>query len=359
MLPTRKSRRAGENFLGVPSEHMQLRDAPRRVILTGYMAYRLRYVSRMRIDALSRRIRSASPAPRVARLIVTEADIVLFQALERQGPLPSHYLYEYTKHLRRDRTHLQNRLTEFYNGDARGAFLTRPPQQFASYRGRYQHVVYDLAPRAHRLLSEHALVETRVRADPFVHRLMTACVGASFELTAPGLGLRFIGTAEILAHPSCRATRERANALELPASRPGLATIVPDLLFGIEYPGSGFRFFAAEIDRNTESIERRNLRQNAFARKVEAFAGALDAGTYRSWWGVPNLHILIVTTNRTHARRLLEHIAAHVPAHHQGRFAIAVETEFGADWNVPGTVLCHLLNDPWMTTVGPKAFATA
>src|SRR3546814_19257908 len=70
-----------------------------------------------------------------------------------------------------------------------------------------------------------------------------------------------------------------------------------DLLFGIEYLGAGFRFFAVEIDRNTESIERKNLKQNAFGVKITAYLDVLRRQSYRSHWGIPKLPILTVTTN--------------------------------------------------------------
>jgi len=289
----------------------------------------------------------------------TDADWRLFEALDRHGPLPSHYLYEFTKAQRRDRTHLQNRLTEFYNGDAAGPFLTRPAQQFASYRARYQHLVYDLAPRARYLLAERGMLNTRagVRSDPFVHRLMGACVGASFELTAPGQGLRYIPYCEILNHPRCIAVREARNPLALPL--PGGGALIPDLLFGLEYPGVGYRFFAVEIDRNTESIERRNLGQSAFARKVEGYVATLRTQSYRAWWGLPNLHVLTITTNTTHARRLIEHLRRCVPEVLRSRFAVQAVVTFGIDWRVPPALLSHLLTSTWATPDGSRTLSTA
>ncbi|MEJ7925778.1 replication-relaxation family protein [Sphingobium sp. AN641] len=292
-----------------------------------------------------RRIRSAPPSARVQRLVLSDADYELFQAINRHGPLPSNYLYEFTRRRRRDRSHLQNRLTEFYNGDAGGSYLTRPRQQFASYQARYQPLIYDLAPRALRALSERGTLASpaAVRSDPFVHRFMTACVSASLELTAPSQGLRYISFQEILDHPKCGAARTAANPLALQLGNRLAGEIIPDLLYGIEYPGIGFRFFAVEIDRNTESIERRNLCQSAFARKVAGYVAALRDQSYRLWWGIPNLHILTVTTNATHARKLNEYIKSHVPETVQSRFVIKVDATFGIDWRVPDAPLIQML----------------
>jgi hypothetical protein len=312
----------------------------------------------MASTATTRRVRSAPPRPRVSRLALTEPDLLLFAAIERHGPLPTSYLYAFTRHLRRDRTHLQNRLTEFYNGDYGGQYLTRPPQQFASYRGRYQHLVYDLAPRARRVLAEQGLLTSygQARSDTFVHRLMAACIGASFELTAPEHGLRFISCQDILDHPRCGPARASRAPLALPS---GHASVVPDLLFGLHYPDAGFRFFAVEAGRNTESIERRNLTQSAFARKITGYVSALQEQQHRIWWGVPNLHVLTVTTSVLHAGNLLRYIRDHVPAELQQRFALMVQPSFGALWAVPQEPLAGVLCNPWSTPLGAKRLCTA
>lgn len=311
----------------------------------------------MTTDALSRRLRFAPPNPLVRRLALTDADLRIFEAIDRHGPLPTHYLYTFTRHLRRDYTHLQNRLTEFYNGDAAGAFLTRPPQQFAGFHARYQHLVYDLAPRAKAALAEQGVL-TRFpprRADPFLHQLIQACVGASLELTAPLRGLRYISREEILTRATCpEATRNAKNPMAIPLPGSGERTLVPDDLFGLEYSGVGFRFFAVEIDRNTESIERTNLDQSAFGRKISAYFAVLSGQTYRSHWGLPNLSVLTVTTNRIHARNILAFIEKQNEPRYADRFALACEPSFGANWRVPREVLASLLDEPWMRVSGDK-----
>ena len=314
----------------------------------------------MKPDALGRRARTAPPNRRVGRLILTDADYALFEAIDRHGPLPTPYLYEFNRHLRRDYTHLQNRLTEFYNGDVGGSYLTRPPQQFAAYEARYQHLVYDLTHRARTLVAERGtLTRAARRTDPFVHRLMCACVSASFELAASGHRLRYIGLSEILGRPAAMTAREAVNPLALPTGLSGQPTVVPDMVFGLEYPGAGFRFFAVECDRNTESIERRNLRQSAFGRKLLAYGAALDAETYRTWWGIPNLHILTVTTSALHAHNILSAVVRHVERHHQHAFAVSVDTTFGANWRVPSAPLSSMLSSAWDGVGAKRNFASA
>lgn len=314
----------------------------------------------MKTDALHRRLRHAAPSPRKGRLHLTEADLLVFEAIARHGPLPTHYLYEFSKSYRRDYTHLQNRLTEFYNGDADGAYLTRPPRQFAAYAARYQHLVYALAPRAERVLAERGRLSQRARpaTTPFIHQLMLSCVAASFELSARSRGLRYIPRAEILSHPKCHASRVAKDPLALPLTAGG-ARVVPDDLFGLEYPSAGFRFFALEVDRHTESIERANLASSAFGRKVESYLAVLANRTYVPWWGVPNLTVLTITTSALHAANIMQFIKRQVDARSHERMAIRAETCFGANWRVPQAVLEGLLSEAWMTPGEPKDIGRA
>ncbi|WP_439538926.1 replication-relaxation family protein [Sphingomonas sp.] len=297
-------------------------------------------------DALNRRLRYVGPQPGVRRLMLTDADYLLFQAIDRHGPLPTHYLHELTRHARSNLANLKFRLTHFYNGDAQGPYLTRPPQQFASFHARYQHLVYDLAPRAKVALAERGTLirQKEGRAAPFVHQLMQACVGASFEIAARALDVRYISRGEILARACVQL------ALPLPGNR----ALIPDDLFGLEYPGSGYRFFAVEIDRNTESIERSISGQTSFGRKIAAYLQILRTRAFQTHWSIPNLTVLTVTTNRTHAANILDYIRVQDAGPFGERFLFQAEPSFGANWRVPSEVLSGVLADGWLTISGTR-----
>lgn len=308
-------------------------------------------------DLLDRRLRFAPPNAVVARIELTDRDYAIFEAINRHGPLPAHYLFELTKHLAKSYKHLQYRLTELYNGDGAGTYLTRPIQQFAGFEARYQHLVYDLTDRAKFALSEHGTLNPYgpKRSDPFLHQLMGACVGASIQLEAKKHGLRYVSRAEIFMHPKAGKALQAKNPMAIPLSLlAGGKVLIPDDLFGLEYPEGGFRFFAVEIDRNTESIERKNLEQSAFGKKITGYLDILKTRSFNSWWGIPNLSVLTVTTNATHAVNLLEYVSKQDEPRYGERFAFASNPSFGANWRVPKEVLTGLLTDPWMTINGPK-----
>ncbi|HTU12426.1 MAG TPA: hypothetical protein VMG08_16160 [Allosphingosinicella sp.] len=289
-------------------------------------------------------------------MVLTAADLAAFAAIDRHGPLPTPYLYASTRHLRKDYTQLQNRLTELYNGThEQSPWLVRPSQQFAGFHARYQHLVYDLAPPARLALAESGGLGrwSPKRIDPFLHRLMGACVAASIELAAAGRGLRYISREEILGHPKAHRARRAANPLAIPLDRIGERALVPDDLFGLDYAGAGFRFFAVEIDRNTESIERRQLGQTAFGRKMCRYLRLLRSQAYRDWWGIPNLNILTITTNETHAHNMLAWLAKQGEPILAGRFAFSCVPAFGGNWRVPRE-LFDLLGQPWRTVSGVR-----
>lgn len=289
-------------------------------------------------DALNRRLRHAAPQPTDDKIVLTPRDLALFDAIRRHGPLPSHYLYEFDGSV--GRTYHQHRLTRLYNGDSDGiSYMRRPPQQFASYAARYQPLIYDLTADGYRALGKPPIP----RNDPFLHRLMGACVAASLEISLHG-GTAYISRDQIFAHPACpTSTRNAANPLALPI---GNATLIPDDLFGIRYSDDTFRFFAVEVDRNTEAIERKTLGQTAYGRKLELYLRALREKSYRSFWGIPTLMVLTVTTNTTHAANMMDHLHMLDPSKLSQRFLFKARPEFSANWRVPGVML-DLFGEPW------------
>jgi hypothetical protein len=299
----------------------------------------------MKADSLHRRLRFARPQPIDHSIVLSPRDIAIFETLHRHGPLPTNYLFEATKHLCRDYNSLQHRLTKLYNGTRDGTrYLTRPPQQFASFEARYQPLIYDLDRRSEQALAERGLRACFVprRTDPFLHRFMGACVSLSLELTCKEQGARFISAESIFASAKCPApTRDAANPLAIPLIQAGRSqALVPDNLFGIQLADHVFRFFVVEIDRATESIERRTAQQTAIARKVQAYVNVFHNRSYRTHWGIPNLHVLLVTTSESRAENVRRHVTG---TGLMERFLIRAQPGFGANWSVPRGILRGIL----------------
>ena len=303
----------------------------------------------MQTDICGRRARYER-CPKDTGLVLKERDLAIFEVLHRHGPLPSNYLFEYTRAFGSE-LHLKHRLTKLYHGLMDGTyFLERPPQQYQSFLARAQPSIYELAPVAKLLLAEVGRLSPHLdnRTDAFLHRFMAACVSASIELASRRMGIRYIHRHEIFSHTKCpETTRRSANPLSVAANG---KRIVPDDLFGIDY-GGRYRFFAVEIDRNTESIERKNLDQNAFGKKLHLYADIIDRGVFRGAWGIPNMLILTVTTNATHMANMLAYMRNEAIAH-QEKFLFKAKPEFGVNWTVPG-VMNDLLIASWARVGAP------
>jgi hypothetical protein len=304
----------------------------------------------MKRDALNRRSRFAPPQPVGKTIELEDTDYLIFQAIDRHGPLPAPILFEYVRHKHRSYGAFQHRLTKLYNGSKHvPSLLSRPPQQFAGYEARYQPIFYDLLPVARTLLGSRATQFSPPRTDAFLHRAMTACVTASIEIACRNLSIRYIPREEVLAHANCPdATRFAADPLAIPVNVEGMKAITPDDIFGFQYPNGKYRFFALEVDRKTESIERKNPGQNTFGKKVKGYFDILDRKIFGPHFGLPNLTVLTVTTNEQHALNIAAFIVRQDEPRLVGKFLFKVDGHFTANWRVPRQPLMHLLREPWM-----------
>ena len=240
-------------------------------------------------------------------MLVTPRDLIVFDAIQKHGPLPSHYLFEFTKHACKDSLGFRKRLLQL----TRDGYLDRPEQLnhpliFTDFK------VYVLTEESRSVLKSAGrinLFATPVSGG-YLHALMTACITANIELGTTRSGYRYISQEEILTRQSCpQQTRLMEKPLSLKTSithtfeRVGKTPFLgrseratePDQLFGIDY-GGGYRFFALEADRGTEPLTRPDLNQNSTLRKLLAYKDIIARRSYMSQWGIPNLFPLFVTT---------------------------------------------------------------
>jgi hypothetical protein len=322
-----------------------------------------------------RRRRDAQPQPWGTELRLTPRDFLLWQKLQR-GPLPVGYLYEETRQVCKNYGWLQHRLTDLYHGcclDRRGhirngegnllpghecipfTYLSRPPQQELTRKADYNQLVYDLNENAIEALEERGLLSPyrlARRSAWWVHDFMSSCVAASIELAAREAGHRYLTLDDIFGHEACpQETRQAPNPLSLPLTLG--RHLVPDDLFGIEFPGQPkkFRcFYAVEIDRKTETLRgaaTTKKKPPTIREKIEAYQEAIEHRLYSRQWGIRNLRVLIVTNNAGHARSIAEVIAETIKDRDlHKRFNIKSKAEFGTVWKVPG-VMRDLYEEPW------------
>ena len=288
---------------------------------------------RMNTDALSRRTRFANPQPTDSRIEISRADIALFDAIQRHGPLPTDILYLLAKDKRSNLQAHKHRLTQLYNGTADGRrYLTRPQQQFNNREARYQPVIHDLGIDGWDELERNGVLLKFCppRTDPMIHRFFAATIGASIELQSRKCNVRYIHEEEF-------GRRIQSNRRSITLAGIPQRTVIPDFRFALEYTKKpGFRFCAVEIDRNTESGERNNREQTSMESKLQGYDQAFSDKAFKDQWDVPNLTVLIYTTNERHAQNILELVKR---LRNPKRFLVRSNPSFATRWTVPRTPL--------------------
>ncbi|MEM7241811.1 MAG: replication-relaxation family protein [Pseudomonadota bacterium] len=205
------------------------------------------------------------PLPRL-----TERAIKWLTFLNRHGPLPSHYLYEYTRATHRCKdTCLRNLKTLCEQG-----ILYRPPQQMNFPNAPFNPYIYDLSDRGHAALIEAGIEKNPTRpTGHFPHLHMTACVTASIEMEAIKAGNEYIEAKTILA------LKDSALAIPLKSGK-----LIPDQLFAIKTT-LGYRAYALEVDRGTEPIASPAMRKS-YQRSIEQYKEVFEQELSKTHYGL-------------------------------------------------------------------------
>ena len=285
------------------------------------------------------------------RIELTSRDIEIFKLLDRYRYLRSTYLHAFVGGA--SRTRFKERLGDLFHE----GYLDRPEQQWQFANARYEPAVYEIGQGALRALRATGEVTGnqftflgKAVHHQFQHSLMICQILASLDLGVRAVpGLRFIAWPEIVGRAP-EATRSSGTPFRLPLPSGGY--LVPDGLFGLQYCQGArplYRFFAVEADRGTMPLLRTNSRQSSLIGKIETYRAAYAAGRHRTNWGVPNLLVLVVTTEEARARGLLTACTSTDPA-------VLCRSVFIQDLTVPCPTL---LTEPWDRVAGtPLLLAT-
>src|ERR1700737_4134517 len=182
---------------------------------------------------------------------------------------------------------------------AKDGYLRRPDQQKDSANYRYSSRIYELGPRGRVELLQQGVVPTIWKGErQFWHQLMIADIVLSIEIACQARGFRFRHRRNLLGdsplsfqtnitfqHPSGK-TESYVGALR------------PDDFFAINDT-----YFVLEADRQNEPINRPNLQNSSYARKLLQYRDVLVRRTYKDIF--PNLMVLNITTNDQHAANVM------------------------------------------------------
>ena len=272
-----------------------------------------------------RRKRFGGRQPKGLNIHITDNDLRYFQALEDHGLLPSHYLKCFANHWT---SGWGERLMNVYHETP---YLDRPDGQDLSRYANCQPAVYQLSKAG------RELVEARVHADgpsgPFPHQLMISTITASIALSLPA-GYGYVAQERIL--------KRSGNTLAVDT---GQGAVIPDALFGIEHPGDGFRFYALEADRATETMKPNKRRHTDIAKKFDAYREIFSSKLFKSQWSIPNLKVITITTAPQRMLNMIEMAD-------DERFIFQCEKHFGRHWRIP-PVMSELVTQPYTRKQGP------
>lgn len=314
-----------------------------------------------KFDALGRRCRTR-PTPTGKRITPQPRDLLWFEKLAEHGPLPSSFLLAFSKDMHRSEKRAKERLTDLFNEDRtlhKGAYLTRPAQQFRTLDARYNQLVYDLSPASVTALRKSGSAIRPARFGPWHHSLMVSCITASIELACiESNDINYIPQSKILARAeaSLRWTTEICDADSGASYEKDL---LPDAVFGLEYltsEGKRYRFYALEADRATEPLRSAEIHRKSFYRHLLQYEDYIEGAGYRVHLNLTApMMVLNITTSKERAQRMLDLTRA--------TFAMGNSYQLFRHWSAFGDTFAppspdlSLLAAKWQTTHGSLSLA--
>ena len=305
-------------------------------------------------DRLGRRCRT-KPISTGKRVKPQSRDLLWFEKLAEHGPLPSSFLLAFAKGTHRSEKRAKERLTDLFNEDGtpdKGAYLSRPMQQFQTIDARYNQLVHDLTPASAAALRKSESTIRPARSGPWKHNLMVSCITASIELACIDRDdINYIPQSKILA----RADVSLRWPTEICDPNSGASYekyLLPDAVFGLEYltpAGKRYRFFALEADRATEPLRSAEIHRKSFLRHLLQYEDYIEDSGYQDHLDLtaPML-VLNVTTSETRVERMLTLTDELFPGSNSYQM-FQVWSAFGNDLCPPEPNL-SLLGGAWRTT---------
>ena len=186
-------------------------------------------------------------------------------------------------------------------------YLERPRAQLRYYeRGGSRDIAYGLGSKGARLLFQ----ENGLTIQPAKWNKKNHVVGRLFLehalfvsdiMTTIDLACRMNGAVRFIQDDSLELRlRKRPIQWRVKLSNGKRISVIPDRVFVLEHTGQNGQIhrihYFLEADRGTMPVERRNLAQTSFKRKILAYAATWKEGLHRSRLGIDRFRVLTVTT---------------------------------------------------------------
>lgn len=258
------------------------------------------------METNKRRSRSRR-TPRGKSARITPRHLQILGILQRYRFLDAKHIYAL---IGSNNSNVRSALSDLFHEHS---LLNRLPQRAFMRDPLYDPEIYELSEAGAELLFQrgepsHAatwLKQGRYGAKTLAAHNLTIChVVAAIEIAAERDGIRFIPCSEILQR-SPQATQAARQPCAIPVSIshqfPNGRTqhsdipIIPDAVFGLQYPDKSFRCFALEIDRNTMPLTRTNLDETSYLRKLLQYREVISRGVYKMHFGMTATPMLLLT----------------------------------------------------------------
>jgi hypothetical protein len=296
---------------------------------------------------------------------LTPRDLAYLRALFVHGVLSTEMLHAL---ISPERTQRATTKRLFLLRNPPNDYIVQPKAQERSRDANYAALSYEISEKGAETLVESGVIafadfvlwkklQSNYKPQHFDHDFATGYILASIELGARQAGLRFISCLEILNRQKCPAeTREAPNPFAIPYdSSDGQRHLIPDALFGIEYP-SGACFFALETDMGTEQHRDNELKNATIVRKLRGYRQIVRSEAFKAHFGLPSPQVLTVTASVVRMHNMLATLArlADMEANWPSRrfqFKAIPDLARRTGAHLPTTG--HLLTDPWHRVQAP------
>lgn len=229
---------------------------------------------------LSRRARGRT----YKKVQISRRDVEIFKLLSRYRFMRGNYLHAL---LSGHKETFIVRLGELY----RTHYLNRPEQQWNYFNSNYRYAIYELDDKGKELLGYNApepIAPFRHLYNEFAHNLMLCDVLANLEIGAKRAGVTLTSCGDIQI--PCKVSAQIGNR-----THTSTTPLIPDAVFYLTYPDGKKLYFALEVDCGTEPVERSNLSQSSYKKKVLQYKEVLTTGAFKPF--APHLWILHVTNS--------------------------------------------------------------
>ncbi len=243
---------------------------------------------------------------------LTERDRELLRQVHRHRFLRSSHLIALVGG---SRQHILRRLQLLYHH----GYLERPRAQIDYfYQGGSRAITYGLGNKGAALLKRelalpfHRLDWSAKNRDTkrvfLEHALLIADIMVALELACRRQGnVRLLTDDELPLPEAARRQREPFRWSVNVSSRLKFG-VIPDRVFGLEFTGAETKraFYFLEADRATMPVQRQNLSQSSFYRKLLAYEATWTQNLHRSRLGFHRFRVLTVTSTPERVQTLVE-----------------------------------------------------